>query len=381
MDRIQRINPKRIHWCCEDRGISIEELPDETGIAATTLEKTLKGEPALTFNQLRKLAAYFNRGLLFFLDAAPVDEKILRSQQFRTIANERPDLSPSIKSLIERVELHRDTYLALCEELEEQDSSRYQAPTIPKNPRDAATFAREWLQLNGHNSFASYRAAVELRGILVIRSMGYQGAWRIPPESQIIGFSLYHPACPVIVVRKQPLESRQVFTLMHELGHILMHQASQIDEEEDLYSREGRESQANSFAGNILVPDEVLKQIDDHSRPRIVSDYPGWLQGYTKQLGISTEVILRRLLDAGRLGQSEYDAYRAWRADQPSPVQAGGTRQYRYREPLKIFGPRFVSTVLDALHARLITMNKASLYLDNLKVKDIHALEEYLAGL
>ena len=37
-------------------------------------------------------------------------------------------------------------------------------------------------------------------------------------------------------------------------------------------------------------------------------------------------------------------------------------------------------TVLDALSARHITLAKASSYLDNLKIKDLHLLERYYAG-
>ncbi|MGZ5052648.1 MAG: hypothetical protein ACXWF8_16665 [Methylobacter sp.] len=58
-----------------------------------------------------------------------------------------------------------------------------------------------------------------------------------------------------------------------------------------------------------------------------------------------------------------------------------GNRQYRHREPKHIFGDTFVRTVLDALDARYITLAKASSYLDNLKINDLHQLERHIAGL
>ena len=54
---------------------------------------------------------------------------------------------------------------------------------------------------------------------------------------------------------------------------------------------------------------------------------------------------------------------------------------YRHREPKHIFGDRFVSTVLDALNSRHITLSKASSYLDSLKINDLHELERHYAGL
>lgn len=380
MDRIENINLDRLQWCCDDRGIPIAELPEQVGISASTWEKFIAGQRGLTFNQLRNIAKYFNRGVLFFLETGQVNEQRLRSPQFRTIANQRADLSPELKSLIERVEMHRDLYLGLLEDLDEDEAPRFSPPEMPrKNAKHAASIARQWLELSDQNTFDHYREAVEDRGILVFRSMGYMGQWRIPENSPIAGFSLYHTQCPVIFIKKQRVEQRQTFTLMHELGHLLMHQSSFIDDEADLDSREGRERVVNAFAGFVLVPDEHLNQIDDATRPRHVAEYSEWLRQHAKNWGVSVEVILRRLMDNGRLKPSHYQRYREWWQQQPVPQQDGGNRQWRNREPIHIFGSRFVRTVLDALDARQITLNKASGYLDNLKVKDVHALEAHLA--
>jgi Zn-dependent peptidase ImmA (M78 family) len=47
---------------------------------------------------------------------------------------------------------------------------------------------------------------------------------------------------------------------MHELGHVLLHKTSSIDDDADLYSREGHEREANAFAGYLLVPDDFRKK-------------------------------------------------------------------------------------------------------------------------
>jgi hypothetical protein len=46
-----------------------------------------------------------------------------------------------------------------------------------------------------------------------------------------------------------------------------------------------------------------------------------------------------------------------------------------------MFGEPFVRTVLDALSAKHISLAKASTYLDNLKIKDVHQLEGAYANL
>lgn len=95
---------------------------------------------------------------------------------------------------------------------------------------------------------------------------------------------------------------------------------------------------------------------------------------------MSCEVILRRLMDTGRLPRDEYAAYRNWRSNNAPATDEGGSRAYRNREPKHVFGDTYVRTVLDALSARHITLAKASSYLDNLKIKDIHLLEQHFAG-
>lgn len=382
MERIQSINPERIAWCCADHDITPGDLASEVGIASSTMDRVMEGEDGLTFNQLRKIAEYFGRGVLFFLEAGPVDEVQVHTPQFRTLANQKPELSAKLKALIERVEKQRAVYLSLREDLDDTDRPTFNPPDLSRqSPRDAARIARHWLGLGDQNNFDSYRAAMEARGVLVFQSNGYNGKWQIAKEDPTLGFSLYDPTCPVIVIRKLPWESRQSFTLMHEMGHLLLHKVSSIDDAHDLESREGREREANAFAGHLLVPDALLVGIHDSERPQEVSLYDEWLERPRRAWGVSGEVILLRLLDAGRLPQSQYTAYRKWRKESARPQTDGGSRLYRHREPMHVFGDTFVRTVLDALNARHVTLAKASSYLDSLKIKDLHQLERYYAGL
>ncbi len=382
MEHIQSINPERIAWCCADYGVTPGDLASELDIAPSSIERVMAGEDGMTFNQLRKVADYFGRGILFFLEADPVDVAGVHTAQFRTLTNQKPEVTPTLKKFIERVEKQREVYLGLLEDMDETERVRFFPPDLQgKSLPEIASIVRNWLGLGDSNDFDSYRRALEEKGILVFRSNGFNGKWQIPKENPIIGFTLYDTDCPVIVVKKQASESRQTFTLMHELGHLLLHRSSSIDDDFDLNSHEGRERDSNSFAGNLLVPDNFLAMINDAERPLNVSEYDVWLCQQCKVWGVSYEVILRRLLDAGRLPQNEYNAYRQWRATLIVQQTDTGSRKYRYREPKHLFGDTYVRTVLDALNARHITLTKASSYLDSIKIKDLHSLESFYAGL
>lgn len=381
MTKLESINAERINWCCDDRGISLRELAMALHFPWDFLQEALAQRKGLTFNQLRKIANYFDRSTLFFLEAGPVSAEKVHTPQFRTIANQKPTISPKIRGIVERVEKQRDVYLSLQEAIDDTDAPRFDPPALATmSVEQAAKVTREWLGLATANDFASYRRAIESKGVLVFRSNGYSGAWQIPKSDPVCGFTVYDLRCPVIVVKKMPAETRQVFTLMHELGHVLLDRSSFIDDAEDLYSYQGREKIANAFAGLLLVPDEKLNEVEDNAKPRDVSQYDDWLRTLSRELGVSPEVVLRRLLDSGRIDQTSYEDYRNWRAKQPIPEEGKGSRQYRHREPKHVFGDAYVSVVLDALHAKQITLTKASTFLDNLKISDLRRLESFYAG-
>lgn len=383
MERIHSINPERINWCCADFGLTPEQLAAEVGVAIGTLEKVLEGEDGsgLTFNQLSKVAAFFGRGVLFFMEPGPVQAEKVHTSAFRTLANQKPELSPKLKLLIERVEQQRAVFQSLRDELDDVELPRFVHPALPKKLEEAAKAVRDWLEVGVTNTFDTYRKAIENKGILVFRSNGYNGKWQIASDSPIVGFSIYDADCPVIVVKKLYSDAHLTFTLMHELGHLLLHKESAIDEENDIHAHRGVEQEANAFAGLVLVPEEFLRRVDDTARPDDVSEFDNWLSPYRRSWGVSTEVILRRLLDNGRLPPQSYVAYRRWLKGLPADAADSGTRLYRHREPKNIFGDTFVRTVLGALSGRRITLSKASSYLDGLSLNDLHKLERHYATL
>ena len=148
------------------------------------MQRVMNREDGLTFPQLRGIAEYFGRGVLFFLEDGPVDEENVHTRQFRTLANQKPELSPKIKTLIERVEKQRDVYLNLRKSLRDEEQPTFNPPDLSGLEVDeAAKAARRWLGLEEQNNFGTYRAAVEARGILVFRSNGYSGNGKFQKKS------------------------------------------------------------------------------------------------------------------------------------------------------------------------------------------------------
>ena len=381
MEKITSINAERIRWCCQQFGMDAAQLATDADIAVTSIESVLAGKGGLSFPQLQRLSKLFNRGVLFFLEPGPPNEAKLFTPQFRTLANQKPQITGRVRALIERAERQRDIFVSLRDELGEPLNGMALYPELPSNsPGEAGEDIRGWLNLSDRNTFESYRRAVEAKGVLVFRTNGYEGAWQIPKSDSVDGFCLFDEVCPIIVVRKHASEARQAFTLFHELGHLILHRRSFIDEADDLDQLTGDEREANDFAGRLLVPDRMLTPFGPQKPPAAVSDYESWLGPLRKGIGVSTEVILRRLMARGVVNQAQYNEYREWRRGQTFEASSGGSRAFRYREPVHVFGAPFARTVLEALAQNRITSVKASRYLDNLKLSDLRSLETYLAA-
>ncbi len=381
---IQRIHPihrNRIDWCCAQQAVSVDELAQRVNVKPERLGENLLRSDGLTFSQLKTIAKFFNRGILFFLEDGPVPEGRIHTPQFRTLASQQPEMSAKLKAIIERTEKHRDLFLALQDDLDVRWAME-KAPELSKtNIEASAAMVRAWLGLKEEKCFDEYRASVERKGMLVFRSNGYAGNWQIPSDSAVVGFSLYEKRCHVIFVRKLEPECRQTFTMMHELGHLLLHETSFMDNEEDLFSDRGRESEANRFAGCVLVPEQHLEEIDNERRPRRIEELYQWLKMFRKKWGVSGEVILRRMVDTDRAEMEEYVNYRKYVKNLPISSRGAGGMRFRHREPKHMFGTTYVRTVFDSLRANEITLAKASSYLDNVRIPDLLELEAHLADI
>ncbi|PPD17972.1 MAG: peptidase [Methylomonas sp.] len=382
------INANRLNWCLNTGQIDIEHLSSEVRIAKPTLMLAMENHAVLSVSQLEKIAHYFKRSVLFFLDPNEVQEEKIYTPQFRTINNQKPIHSSKLRTFIEHVEKLRQIYIGLLEDLGEPINENWY-PDLDWNITDikkTSVNIREWLDIPKSYDFNSLRHAVENKGIIVIVSNRYNGKWQIDKNDPVRGFSLYYEILPIIVIKKQASEGAQAFTLMHELGHLLLHKESIIDNEEDFYNYQGKEKEANEFAGNLLIPDVFLGQVDIEKLLSLeINEYDGFLNDFKKQWCVSGQAILVRLLRDNKIPQHYYQDYIAFQEKKYTTDETKIKldikpipRKYRYREPINVFGKPYVYAVLDSLHNKHITLAKASTYLDDLKISDLRQLERHV---
>lgn len=190
------------------------------------------------------------------------------------------------------------------------------------------------------------------------------------------GFCLYDDEFPIIYVNNSSAKSRQIFTLFHELGHLLF-QTSGVDLLDDQFVQRLPDNEqkieiiCNGLASMVLVPDGELDRLLKGSMA--TRETAAEIANY---FNVSREVIYRKMLDRGLIGPAEYkDAAEAWAA-QMKP-QAG--RGNYYNNQFSYLGHRYIDLAFERFNQRRFDDIRLAEYL-NIKPKNLPAFELKYAG-
>lgn len=110
------------------------------------------------------------------------------------------------------------------------------------------------------DKLAALAAAIECQfGVdVMVESLGDDGP---------LGMSLTDPEFPFILINADVMRPRAMFTLAHELGHVLAGDGSEIKIDENLRGDNDEERLANAFAAALLMPQQRIDAlIEEHGR-------------------------------------------------------------------------------------------------------------------
>ena len=125
-----------------------------------------------------------------------------------------------------------------------------------------------------------------------------------PFDGVLHGASITAEDFPFIAVDTSQPRRRALFTLAHELGHVLARDGKGMCIDDTL--RGPDERQANAFASFLLMPDERLDSlINEHGRGA------GALAAMYIEFGVSWESLIYRLHNRGHVNAVERDRLRA----------------------------------------------------------------------
>ena len=377
------INPAMLRWARDRSGYSIDEVARRRRVSPERISDWESGNDYPTWRQLEALAHedYHRATVFFFLDEPPEESTI--SAEFRrlpptTLSDLHPDTlyavrqargrQEDLRTLLEPRRAEEGTLVEQFRRLADVSTPKELAGTIRDRLGVDLTAQRSWA--NDDAALSEWRQQVENNGIWVFKKSFRQ--------ADIAGFCLSDSLYPVIYLNNGQAKPRQIFTLFHELAHLLFdfNHLERLDTHHylDALSDSDRAAEVacNAFAGEFLVPSADFAKAASGQYPSGPIDEN--VTSLAKTYRVSREVILRKFLDGGGLSASEYrETVKRWRADQRPSRKEGGNY---YATQATYLGSKYLRAAFSAFDAGRIEYPELSACL-GVKGSSLAKLEPY----
>ena len=264
------VKPELMRWARISNGLDLPQAAKKAQISEDRLAAWEAGIEQPTIKQLRALGSVYKRPLaVFYLPDIPRDFQAQRIKDFRRIVGSSPGaFSPALRVEIRRAWYRRGVAVELFENLQQAPPIFQLKADLGEDPEVVGSRIRAALGLtlnvqrgwatDVRSGFAQMRQATERNGVLVFQAS--------VPLVEMRGVALYEELLPVIILSSQEsFIAPRLFTLFHELSHLMLHQSAVSNGAEDGLEREAERAEvfANHVAGAALVPMGALLQEQD----------------------------------------------------------------------------------------------------------------------
>ncbi|HXM63435.1 MAG TPA: ImmA/IrrE family metallo-endopeptidase [Terriglobales bacterium] len=289
---VLKISPDLFRWARTSVGLPLVVAAKRIGVKPDKLEEW-EGEQAFpTPRQLEKAADAYKRPVATFFLPEPPEEPPLPID-FRTPALTTRNFSTPTRLAIRRARWLKEVYAEIGE------NRRANIPhQTDSRPESLAAVIQGWLPktlsaVRGRqpdDALRVWRQSLEDDGLLVFQFS--------LPAADAHAFSLADDV-PTIVLNSRDSYSRRIFSIVHELAHLILRQPGLCSPSEyvDLDGSNQIEMRCNAAAALALVPDGDLAEQTPVARLRRGGDISEALEPLARAFAVSREVILRRLFD------------------------------------------------------------------------------------
>lgn len=292
------VSPPVLSWAVQRTGLSSEELEKKF----PQLLKWQSGDAQPTLKQAKELAraAHIPFGRLL-LEQPSGDE--VGVSDFRTLRNaEVVDASPNLQDTIFANQNRLGWYSEFAAEEGIEPPSLFGSIPEGTSARAAAQSVRcelglkESSPLPGGDKVRELAALMEGNGILVARNSIVGNSTRRPLNvEEFRGFTIEDDGFVLVFVNTRDAKSAQLFSLAHELGHVVRGRPGISDHSD----HEGVERWCNQFAAEFLAPVEAVVAM--HREDDLVAS----VNRLSTRFGMSREAMLWRLVELGIVRRDE----------------------------------------------------------------------------
>lgn len=326
----RRIRNSRAH-----KGLSMQEVADNIGVTKQMISKYEKGKSIPNSEKLIALSKLFQQKVDYFFRKPEV---IIADINFRKKSKFG---AKKVNSLKEEVRIHIENYLFIeniC-----GVNGTYHNPLQDfiideeKQVKEAAKKLRNFWKI-GQDAIHNIIDLLEDNNIKVIEVDDETGSF--DGLATVID-GVYHI---IVIAKSMPIE-RKRFTLLHELGHLLM-PISKLDEKQ-------QEKFCNVFASEMLLSEDNVITEFGISRSRVLFEE---LKNVQEKFGISISAIVYKLGETKILSQERVKKFYQRLNFEPNLKKEVEKTRYEGLE----HSNRYENLVYRAVSEELISISKAS---------------------
>ena len=294
-------NPSLIVWARKNSGRHVQGVAKRLGVTEEAYLEIEAGTRHLTLSQLRMFSGLVKRPLAtFYLSTVPPDVKKPKDYRSSTGSVGREAMLSFRKA--ERVQEQSAIPFAADSTLFRLRADlQLDAVTLASNAREAVGLTQERQK--------HFRHSTEFTDWLVevLASLGVHVLFHAYPIEDSKAYTL-PDSPPVIVVNRRDFLNSQLFSVLHELCHLLLRKPGMCDA---IGGGGGSalETYCNRFASNFIVPTEwFLEVIATYDQDSLATDEA--LDTLAQTFSTSRDVVLLKLVEVGRVDANAYTQMR-----------------------------------------------------------------------
>ena len=304
MNNVQEININNLKKLMDCYEISIKQLAKKISVSENTIKSWFNKTCAPTYPQLIKISESFKKPVIFFFMNNPKIEaaeyNFRMSQGFELVENKKRIAELIGIGLAYRASL-KDMFTA---ELKESCLSKlvdFYTNTREKFNDELRNYLE--FDIDKQTQFGRPTEVIEYlrekffnQGIYVFKE-----SFRL---ENVSGFCIYDDKFPIIMLNNTVSFTRQLFTLFHELYHL-------ISKKSHIELLNFSEKECDRFAGEFLIPDINIKiDVDLYKRTgKRTCEDEAFIKRMAQKYNVSYEAYCYRLLNIGEVSDTFYNDY------------------------------------------------------------------------
>jgi Zn-dependent peptidase ImmA (M78 family) len=377
---VEGVQPVLLSWARESIGFSVEDVAIKMKRSVDEILGWESGISAPSYSQLEKLAyQLYKRPLAVFFLPNPPNE-VSPKKEFRSLPESDLDnLKPDTYMHVRKGHAYQISLKEVFNNSNPAESKLWQkvALNLDGSVADQSRKIRNALNISIENQSAirsdeealkTWRASIEEKGVFVFKESFKQ--------KDISGFCLSDDEFPIIYLNNTTTKTRQIFSLFHELAHILLNTRSLSKFEHGYFNQLPPKAQrievfCNAIAAEVLIPKSDFETYTANLPFNIESVSDDEIERIAARYSVSRESILRRFLDQDRVSPAHYNAKSGMWANQ----RKGGSGGNWYATANAYLSSTFAREVLSQHYKHNLSIDKASDLL-GIKAKNFSGLEQ-----